>query len=113
MPASSVWIDALFARLSARYGVAFQRQYSEIDPAAVKADWANTLDRMSADAIRAALENLPDRPPNAGQFRRLCLEMLPGEERRQFLALPAPKTPIPDHVRERLQAIKRTREATA
>ena len=113
MPVPSAWVDALFARLSARYGVAFLRQYGDLDAAVVKADWANVLTGLSANAIRAGLENLPDKPPHAGQFRRLCLEMLPGEERKRFLSLPAPKVPIPDEVRDKLQRLRQRQEVAA
>lgn len=103
------WVDALFAKLAARYGAAWSRQYADVDPAAVKADWAETLAGLNADAIRGALAALPaDRPPNAGQFRRLCVEAMPGAERQVFRALPAPPTPIPPGVRERMAAIKRS-----
>lgn len=67
------WIDALFARLSVRYGAAFLRQWPDADPEIVKADWAQVLGGFSGEAIRYALEHLPaDKPPTAGQFRLLC-----------------------------------------
>jgi hypothetical protein len=75
MPLSPAWVDALFARLSVRYGAAFMRQYADIDIVAVKADWADVLGGFSdkPEAIRYGLDNLPpDKAPNAGQFRLLC-----------------------------------------
>lgn len=44
-----------------------------IDPAAVRADWAEQVGKFSREAIQYALEHLPpDRPPNASQFKTLC-----------------------------------------
>jgi hypothetical protein len=69
------WVDALFARLSVRYGAAFMRQYADLEIGAVKADWSDVLGGFAGqpEAIRYALDNLPaDKPPTAGQFRLLC-----------------------------------------
>ncbi len=71
LPAS--WIDALFARLTVRYGVAFTRQYEGLDIAAVKADWAEVLGGFDGPSIGYALKYLPaDKPPTAMQFRDQC-----------------------------------------
>lgn len=72
MPLPTSWADHLFAKLGVRYGAAFLRQWTDTDPALVKADWAEVLDGTSGDAIGYALRNLPDRPMNATQFRDLC-----------------------------------------
>jgi hypothetical protein len=72
MPLTAAWVDSLFARLTVRYGVAFLRQYQDIDPAAVKADWAEVLDGFDRhpEAIKHALANMPaDKPPTVLQFR--------------------------------------------
>ena len=69
------WVDALFSRLSVRYGGAFMRQYEGVNPAHVHADWADVLGGFVTrpDAIKHALDNLPhDRPPNAMQFCDAC-----------------------------------------
>lgn len=67
------WVDALFARLALRYGVAFTRQYEGLDMAAVKADWAEVLDGYEAADVAYALEHLPtDFPPTALKFREMC-----------------------------------------
>lgn len=70
----SSWIDALFARLGVRYGAAFARQWPDADMEAVKADWGHVLARFNnhPEAIRYALENLSDLPPNAMQFREIA-----------------------------------------
>lgn len=104
MPLPDAWIDALFARLTVRYGVAFQRQYADMDIAVVKADWALALSRIPSDAIKGALENLPEKPPHAGQFRKLCVDAMPSEANRVFVALPAPIVPMPHGLKDRLRA---------
>lgn len=70
LPAS--WVDHLFGRLQLRYGAAFLRQWPDTDLAALKADWGDVLDGTRGDAITYALRYLPERPPNAMQFRDLC-----------------------------------------
>ena len=100
LPAS--WVERLFARLRARYGVAFDRQYDGVQAEAVRADWALAMDDFQRHprAIEWALANLPETAPNASQFLRLC-RSCPGEEREQPKALPAPKAD-PRRVRELL-----------
>lgn len=69
------WVDALFAKLSVRYGAAFMRQWPDADLSVVKADWAEVLGGFQnrPDAIRYGLDHLnPDKPPTALQFRALC-----------------------------------------
>lgn len=69
------WVDALFAKLSMRYGVAFMRQWPDADPAIIKADWAEVLGgfKQHPECIKHALDNLPtDKPPTALQFRAMC-----------------------------------------
>ena len=104
MPLPAAWIDALFTRLTTRYGTAFQRTYADMDIAVIKADWAIALNRIPGEAIKGALENLPDKPPHAGQFRKLCLDAMPSDARTVYVALPAPKVDIPDGMRSRLNA---------
>jgi hypothetical protein len=73
MALPSAWVESLLARLTVRYGAAFMRQYADLDPELVKADWSEVLDGASPDSIRYALENLPaDKPVNAMQFRDIA-----------------------------------------
>lgn len=97
MPLPQSWVDALFARLSVRYGAAFLHQYGDADPEAVKADWAEALGGIRGDAIAYALQYLPaDRPPTALQFRDACLRApAPGAPR-----LAPPRTAPPEGVRD-------------
>lgn len=72
MPLPTSWVDALFARLTLRYGSAFLRQYGDADPALVKADWADVLDGLRGDAIGYALRYLPLEPCTAMRFRDIA-----------------------------------------
>ena len=87
MPLHAHWVDHLFGRLSVRYGAAFLRQWPDVDASLVKADWADVLDGVRADSISYALRFLPEKPPNAIQFRDIC---------RRAPAAAAPALPAPD-----------------
>lgn len=106
------WVEKLFARLAVRYGTAFLRQYGDVQTAAIKADWALALADFERvpKAIEWALQNLPEAPPNASQFLKLC-RSAPGDDRKPFEALPAPPA-NPERVREALQSL-RSRQAAA
>src|SRR5574337_288724 len=103
-------IDRLFDRLAATYGREFLARYEGVDDAAVKAAWAHELagfgDKLHA--IAWALERLPQRAPNAIEFRALCR------------AAPAPSVPrieqsaaAPDVVRAALARIGPLRVGSA
>lgn len=99
-PLHASWVEALFSRLTVRYGAPWLALWAGVDLAAVKADWSNELAGIGADAIKYALDHLPpDRPPTVGQFRLLCLNRPPAAP-----ALPAPK-PDPEVARKALAAI--------
>jgi hypothetical protein len=69
-------VEWLWARLIAAYGVRFMAQYEGVPVADVKTDWAHRLARFHdrRDVILWALDNLPDAPPNALAFARLCAQ---------------------------------------
>lgn len=83
-------VDRLIERLAATYGSDWVRKWSGFEPAAVKTIWANELESFSRPSawhrIDWALANLPERCPNAIEFKRLCFLAPAGEERQ----LPAP-----------------------
>lgn len=84
------WADRLFAALTIRYGEAFARQWGEeVSAADIKRDWSIVLSGWEKfpEAIRWALENLPEKPVNAIGFRALCRQA-PSTETAQ---LPPPK----------------------
>jgi len=68
-------IDRLFTRLLVRYGAQWLRLWDGIEIEVVKEDWSRELKGLSGEAIRYALEHLPDdRPPaTATAFRKLCV----------------------------------------
>lgn len=70
----SSWADALFAKLTVRYGAAFLSQWRDADVAIIKADWCDVLAGFEKhpEAIRYALENLPEKPLNAVAFRLIA-----------------------------------------
>jgi hypothetical protein len=73
---SSAWVERLFSRLQVRYGDAWLRKWEGINLAAVKADWCEQLGPLyqrNPKAISYALDHLPDYPPNADGFLRICL----------------------------------------
>lgn len=86
------WVDALFGKLTVRYGAAFAAQYRDLDINAVKDDWAEELAGFGSNpkAIAYALENAPDswsdRPPNSRAFRTVC---------RLAPSVPLPQLPQP------------------
>lgn len=68
-------VDRIHTRLLARYGSAWVNLYAAAKIEDVKRDWARCLWMLNGRAIGWALGNLPpDRPPNAAQFRALCLQ---------------------------------------
>lgn len=92
-------IDRLFDRLTATYGRQFTEMYAGVDPQSVKTAWAMELDywgtQTGMQAIAWALENLPERAPNAIQFKALVRNAPPPE---------VPRLPEPKADPERLKA---------
>lgn len=70
----SDWVDKIFEKLAVYYGRDWLRKWEGIDVHALKQDWAEKLSGFNGqgDAIKYALEHLPEYPPNVGQFRDLC-----------------------------------------
>jgi len=67
-------VDRLFRRLAATYGSAWDRSLGTAPVEDVKSAWAHELSGFSGnlDALAWALENLPERCPNAIEFRALA-----------------------------------------
>lgn len=84
-------IDRLFERLLATYGSGFSALWRGVPIEVVKQAWAHELGGFAnrLDAIAWALEHLPERAPNAIEFRNLARQA----PREQPAALPAP---LPD-----------------
>jgi hypothetical protein len=66
--------DKLFLRLAATYGAEWDASFGVSPIAAVKTVWMHELSRYEHSLRRVswALDNLPERCPNAIQFRHLC-----------------------------------------
>lgn len=96
MPLPLKAVDRLFERLLATYGRDFAARYEGLELVAVKTIWAHELswfaDRLAK--VAWALENLPERAPNAIEFRNLC---------RQAPTPEAPPLPEPKADPERVQ----------
>ena len=80
-------IDRLFERLALTYGASWQHSLGAAPIMDIKSMWAHELapflqSRESMNRVVWALENLPERPPNAIQFKNLCRQA------------PAPETPM-------------------
>jgi hypothetical protein len=67
-------IDRLFERLGATYGASWTRQWDVVPMNDVKSAWSHELAGFAGrlEAVAWALENLPERCPNAIEFRNLC-----------------------------------------
>jgi hypothetical protein len=67
-------IDRLFERLAATYGSHWTRQWADVPMASVKSAWSLELGAYLGrlEPVRWALENLPERCPNAIEFKHLC-----------------------------------------
>lgn len=67
-------IDWLFSRMAAIYGPEWKRQCGDTPIGDIKTEWGYALAWCAGrpDAIRHALDNLPERCPNVIAFRNLC-----------------------------------------
>lgn len=90
--ASTDPVELLWDSLINAYGSRFLLQYAGIENLEpVKADWGSRMSGVRVGAVRWALDNLPERPPNAIEFRNLCRQYNPPN----IAALPAPVKPRP------------------
>lgn len=111
MPLPLPVIDLVFNRLAAIFGRQFFDLYADLDPATVKTAWGHELavfgdTEAGMERIWWALDNLPDRPPNAVQFRNLCRQAPVVQPQ----PLPAPP-PNPARVRAELEKLGYRRPA--
>jgi hypothetical protein len=80
--------DYIYSQCAATYGAEWERSIGKAPIADIKTAWLNALEpfKNSKRRIVWALQNLPERCPNAIQFKALCLQA-PAEP---VLALPEP-----------------------
>ena len=84
------FVQALFHRLTLRYGRAFMARWEDVSVDEVQADWKRELASYTErpEAIEYALALMdPDEPPTAARFRELCA----GAPAPPFRATPEPK----------------------
>lgn len=103
-------VDYVFKVLAAAYGAAWDRSLGAAPLGDVMTVWANAMDgftqtAQARKAISWALNNLPDRCPNAMEFRRLCHQAPSPEAPR----LPEPKAD-PERVRAELAKLAPLRQ---
>lgn len=101
-------VDRIFLRLLATYGTEFSGRYSGVQDGDLKSMWAHELAGFASDlpSIAWALENLPERCPNAIAFRNLCRQA----PRAEVPQLPEPKAD-PERLRAELARLQPLREA--
>jgi hypothetical protein len=97
-------VDLVFAKLSVTYGHRFLSIWDGMPLDVVKADWAKELAPVKHERILWALQNLPERAPDAPTFRALCACM---PQPREAVALPSgPKKPAPAVARAFAEVVK-------
>jgi hypothetical protein len=103
-------VDRLFDRLSATYGRQFMNLYDGMDANAIKAVWAHELSGfgMRLNSIAWALENLPERAPNAIEFRNICRKA-PEPERPKLQEPPADPARLKAELAKLMPAIQAAR----
>lgn len=114
LPAFDRAIGKVFARLTATYGRKFMDQWEGLDEDVVMASWAHELSGYDSrlkpnpelvdnlvllQPLAWALENLPERPLNAIEFRNLC-RLAPA------VAVPALPEPVADRARRDAELAK-------
>lgn len=100
-------VESLFRRLATRYGSAWTSKWAGIPAQDVMADWAHVIGGFQPDAIRYALEHLPEFVPTAHQFREICLKQPLPEHRPLALDGPPPTPEQKQRVRELLAQTRR------
>ena len=102
-------VDRIFRTLAATYGAEWDRLYANTPLADVKTVWLDVLDAFDGPRmvyIAWALKNLPERCPNAIQFRALCRQAPAIEEK----LLPAPSAD-PARVKAEMEKLAPVRQA--
>lgn len=84
---SSETVEALFRRLSTRYGSAWMAKWAGLPAEDVMADWSRVLAGQTKESIIYGLDYLPEFVPTAHQFREMCNRA----PRTEALQLPPPK----------------------
>ncbi len=107
------WVVRLFERMSAMYGSKFSDLWAGVDPANMRAVWADKLGGFAQrpEIIKAALDACDDRPwpPTLPEFLGICRDAAKRSP-VQLPALPAPDIPA-DVIAARLEVIRKFGES--
>jgi hypothetical protein len=66
-------IKVIFKKCGLRYGRDFTGRWEGLDLNEVMDDWAHELKGITPESVAYALQNLPDKPPTVGDFRKVAL----------------------------------------
>lgn len=117
MAMSLRFVKEIHSRLAARYGSAWRAKWDGVPMCAIEADWAEQLDGMKPEQIKAALAHLPDDfPPTCTAFRKAGEQYAPraDEDTSEYLRLQSERgTPMPPEVKAKLlQLVGRVKVAS-
>ena len=99
------YVKEIHSRLAVRYGSAWRTKWAEVPQDLLEADWAQVLDGMKPEQIKAALANLPDDfPPTCTAFRKIGEQCGPrADDTNLYLESQSARgTPMPPEVKARL-----------
>lgn len=106
----------LFERMANLYGSKWVAMWKDRDLQAIVSDWREELDAFNGSAefvakvVDEAMRHLPEQPPTAPQFRRMCEQ---ARERLRVPAVPPPSAPVRGPTRAELDAVLALRERVA
>lgn len=103
----AAWVDRLFDRFAAMYGKHWFDLWSDVPMADVKNAWREDLAGVTGEQIRHGLEHCKTHnkfPPTLPEFVGLCRQFR--VDPAHLISLPAPRTEMPDHIREKLAEFK-------
>jgi hypothetical protein len=66
-------IEFIFRKCNLRYGRDFRVRWEGCDINDVMDDWAHELKGITPESVAYALQNLPDKPPTVGDFKKVAL----------------------------------------
>jgi hypothetical protein len=66
-------IEMIFRKCGLRYGRDFAARWEGYDINDVMDDWAHELKGITPESVAYALQNLPDKPPTVGDFKKIAL----------------------------------------
>jgi len=100
-------INRVFLRLSNTYGASWDSMWALNDIHEVKELWAEQLNYFDGkwECFKWAFENLPERPPNLIQFKKLLMDC-PNLRVEVHNYLPPPTgVPPPPEIKEKMDAL--------